>query len=233
MLMSESDELLIQRCVDEELSPPETRALLLRLDRLDGAWKKLACELLEDRGMSKSFRSPYAQSGVLTAGAESAKPIVPVAAYRPLAVPVAARRAFRHWWSHPLTSLTLCAAIAFVGGMLIPDFNAGRSNSGVVANPSTTAPLNMSPSVPGARIVDAHSADSYRFQMTPGGQTVDIPVYNGIHDLMQSDRNHPLFSEGFRGPDGRSQQVQWMIMPVGENKSMLFPVSEDTLGDMQ
>lgn len=233
MLMNESNELLIQRCVDDELSPLETRALLLRLDRLDGGWKKLACELLEDRGMSKAFRSPYAQSGVLTAGAESAKPIVPVAVRRPSVGPVAARRTFRHWWSHPLTSLTLCAAIAFVGGMLIPDFNAGRVNSGVVSNPLQSAPLNMAASVPGAQNVDARAADSYRFQMTPGGQTVEIPVYNGIQDLMRSDRNHPLFSEGVRGPDGRSQQVQWMIMPVGDNKSMLFPVSEDTLGDMQ
>jgi hypothetical protein len=232
MLMNESDELLIQRCVDDELSPPETRELLQRLDRLDGGWKKLACELLEDRGMSKAFRSPYARAGVLTAGAESAKPVEPVAVRRP-SVPVAARRAIRHWWSHPLTSLTLCAAIAFVGGMLIPDFNLGRSTSGVVSNPLQNAQLNIAASVPGAQNVDARSADSYRFQMTPGGQTVEIPVYNGIHDLMRSDRNHPLFSEGVRGSDGRSQQVQWMIMPVGDNKSMLFPVSEDTLGDMQ
>ncbi|MBC7965792.1 MAG: hypothetical protein H7Z17_07685 [Fuerstia sp.] len=233
MLMNESDELLIQRCVDDELSPPETRELLQRLDRLDGAWKKLACELLEDRGMSKAFRSPYARAGVLTAGAESAKPIVSVAVHRPSVGPVAVRGAFRHWWSHPLTSLTLCAAIAFVGGMLVPDFSAGRSNSGVVSNKLTNIPMNLGPAVQGARNVDARAADSYRFQMTPGGQTVDIPVYDGIHDLMRSDRNHPLFSEGVRGSDGRSQQVQWMIMPVGDNKSMLFPVSEDTLGDMQ
>ena len=182
--------------------------------------------------MSKSFRSPYAQTGVSTAGAESAKPILPVAVHRRSVVPVAARRAFRHWWSHPLTSLTLCAAIAFVGGMLIPDMNTGRSNSGIVSNHLTNVPLNIATVVPGVRNVDARSADSYRFQMTPGGQSVDIPVYNGIHDLMRSDRNHPLFSEGVRRSDGRSQQIQWMIMPVGDNKSMLFPVSEDTLGDM-
>ena len=232
MLINESDELLIQRCVDDELSPPETRALLLRLDRLDGAWKKLACELLEDRGMSKSFRSPYAQSVVTMAYAASAKSALLPAVHRPSVVPFAVRGAFRHWWSHPLTSLTLCAAIAFVGGMLIPDFNIGRSNSGVVSDPLTNAPLNMATVIPGVRNVDARSADSYRFQMTPGGQSVDIPVYNGIHDLMRSDRNHPLFSEGVRRSDGRSQQIQWMIMPVGDNKSMLFPVSEDTLGDM-
>lgn len=232
MLINESDELLIQRCVDDELSPLETRALLQRLDRLDGGWKKLACELLEDRGMRKAFRSPYAQVGVSRAAAESPKPVVFSASRHPSAGPDIVRRTFRHWWSHPLTSLTLCAAIAFVGGMLIPDLNGGRPNSGVASNPLTNAPLKMATVVPGVRNVDARAADSYRFQMTPGGQSVDIPVYNGIHDLMRSDRNHPLFSEGVRRSDGRSQQIQWMIMPVGDNKSMLFPVSEDTLGDM-
>ena len=67
MLINQHDELLIQRCVDDELSPPETRALLQRLDRLDGGWKKLACELLEDRGLSKTFRSTFAQTPAVVA----------------------------------------------------------------------------------------------------------------------------------------------------------------------
>ena len=123
MLINEKDELLIQRCVDDELSPPETRGLLQRLDRLDGGWKKLACELLEDRGMSKAFRSPYAQATASKSRPESSQPIVLPAIQRPSVVPTTARHALRNRWSHPVTSLTLCAAIAFVGGMLFPDLN--------------------------------------------------------------------------------------------------------------
>ena len=232
MLINEQDELLIQRCVDDELSPPETRALLQRLDRLDGGWKKLACELLEDRGLSKTFRSPFAQSVAVVVNPLQ-KPLLPTMMNRPSVVPAAARSAFRNWWSHPVTSLTLCAAIAFVGGMLIPDLNERGANSGVVSNPLTNAPLNMSTVFPMAQNADGHSADSYRIQMTPGGQSVDIPVYDGIHDLVRSNRNHPLFSDSIQNADGRSSHMQWMIVPAGDNKSMLIPVSEDTLGGMQ
>ena len=237
MLINEQDELLIQRCVDDELSPPETRALLQRLDRLDGGWKKLACELLEDRGLSKTFRSPFAQSGTAAADALQ-KPVLPTMMNRPAVVPTAARSAFRNSWSHPVTSLTLCAAIAFVGGLLIPDLKERGAekrgaDNGVVSNPLTNAPLNMSTVFPMAQNADGHSADSYRIQMTPGGQSVDIPVYDGIHDLVRSNRNHPLFSDSIQNADGRSSHVQWMIVPAGDNKSMLIPVSEDTLGGMQ
>ena len=231
MMINESDELLIQRCVDDELSPPETRALLQRLDRLDCGWKKLACELLEDRGMSKTFRSSYLPASVSTYGAKTAGPVELPTVKRSSVVLPAARHALRHWWSHPVTSLTLCAAIAFVGGMLIPDLSDRVPDSSVDTNSSKNVPLNNV--IPRAQFADVHSADSYRIQMTPGGQSVDIPVYDGIHELVRSDRNHPLFSDSIQNADGQSPQVQWIIVPAGDHKSMLIPVSEGTLGDMQ
>ncbi len=231
MLINETDERLIQRCVDDELSPPETRALLLRLDRLDGGWKKLACELLEDRGLSKTLRSPHAQAGAGTVSAGVLRSVALPTVNRPTVIPSAASRALRHWWSHPVTSLSLCAAIAFVGGMLIPDLNSGRADSGVASNPVRSSSPNTV--IPRAQNAVTGSADSYRIQMTPGGQSVEIPVYSGIPDLLRSDVNHPLFSESVLGADGRSKSIQWMIVPVAENKSMLIPVSQDTLGEMQ
>ena len=231
MLINERDELLIQRCVDDELSPPETRTLLQRLDRLDGGWKKLACELLEDRGLSKTFRSHVAQTAAVVVNPLQKPLLQTTMVNRPSVVPAAARSAFRNWWSHPVTSLTLCAAIAFVGGMLIPDLKERGAENAVAVKPLTNTPLNTR--FPLAQNADARPADSYRIQMTPGGQSVDIPVYNGIHDLVRSNRNHPLFSDSIQNADGRSPQVQWMIVPAGDNKSMLIPVSENTLGDMQ
>lgn len=51
MKLTTADELLIQRCVDDELGPAETAVLLRRLEELDLGWKSLACGLLEDRSL--------------------------------------------------------------------------------------------------------------------------------------------------------------------------------------
>jgi hypothetical protein len=227
--MNTNDELLIQRCVDDELSPSETRLLLRRLDELDGGWKQLSCELLEDRSLRKILSASDAPGHDVATPQLQAMPVLSTSVRR--SVGPSARSILRHWWSHPVTSLSLCVAIAFVGGMLIPDSGVQRSGSGVASNSGRTN--SFSNPVPMAQNADTGSADSYRIQMQPGGQNVEIPVYSGIHDLVRSDRNHPLFSDSIQNADGRVPQMQWMIVPVGENKSMLIPVSEDTLGDMQ
>ncbi|MFN9038073.1 MAG: hypothetical protein ACK5YO_17360, partial [Planctomyces sp.] len=119
MSLSEHDELLIQRCVDDELSGEQLRELLGRLDGITGGWRSLACGFLEDRCLRKALAA--GRSAVSAAAVSSP--------------PVAAGTDEDRWesgggrgavsvgkvWRHPLTSLALCAAIAFVGGLLIPD----------------------------------------------------------------------------------------------------------------
>ena len=190
-----ADELLIQRCLDNELSTTATRQLMTRLDAIDDGWKTLACGFLEERLYKQAISAlpspPPPQAGNITdlsehlrqytmgshvsdvaalfdatrlqasaavaksANAKSQKThsgdpdsfagdaditnppaagCQPVIAgrtqihERPAAQPLRkmASGSFSDgprvkWWAHPVTSITLCAAIAFVGGLLVPD----------------------------------------------------------------------------------------------------------------
>lgn len=222
MLINERDERLIQKCVDEELSSEETRALLKRLDSLDNGWKFLACGLLEDRNLRRSLRLSDADA------VASLPPVVPPRNLRPVGAAATARSNVRHWWSHPMTSMALCAAIAFVGGILIPDLRPGNSRTVTSAGIPGILPGNSTN--PSALPAMQSGELPYRLQMTPGGQMVDVPVYPQPDDLYRKDRDNPLFSTS---GNGQGMQVQWWLVPVEKNRSMLIPVSEDSQLDMQ
>lgn len=218
MLINERDERLIQKCVDAELSLDETRELLERLDGLEGGWKTLACGLLEDRGLQRFLRPPVLcddSHRTLDSARFSETPMV-VSQSKAQAV-------VRHWWSHPLMSLTLCAAIAFVGGILIPDLSSGTA--GVASNRNSDGAGNMT-----QPLAQTAGYGTYQLQMTPGGQTLEVPIYSQVQELFRRDRNNPLFSES---GNGQNNGVQWMLVPVDGNRSMLIPVSEDTPLNMQ
>lgn len=242
MLMRESDELKIQKCVDNELSTQETSELLRRLDSIDNGWRTLACGLLEDRRIRT----------ILPSGRNLANTVVPTQQRSPEISTASPERdeqstlvdrenrtflanakrepqviklndVVRGWWSHPVTSLTLCAAIAFVVGLLIPDLNGTKSvSSGSLTKSDAPIPSPLYPS-------SAGGAQQYRVELQPGGRSVEIPVVTDLSKLHELDRRHPIF----RGSNGNSENVQWMVLPVEGNKSMLIPVSEDSSSDMQ
>ena len=218
MNMSESEELQIQRCVDGELSSSETRELLRRLDSLKDGWKNLACLFLEGRNLQSAILSPFdLQSQRADRASLAPEPLTPLVR-RSNGV----NNTVRLWWSHPITSLTLCAAIAFVGGMLLPDIQRqnGMSLSGVRSQ-EALQPLARRP------LAQSVESGGYRLQMQPGGQSIDVPVVSDMNELQKLDRQHPLFSDL---PDGK---LKWMVFPVEGNKSMLIPVSEDVAAGMQ
>jgi hypothetical protein len=240
MLMRESDELRIQKCVDNELSSQETSELLRRLDSLADGWKALACGLLEDRRIRSilppsiaaasssaisqpaNLPSPSPTNSSPSFGTEDRKPLVSRPADEPRVINV--NDVVRHWWSHPVTSLTLCAAIAFVGGLLIPDMNG--------AKPPGSNSLSGLPSSPRSEqysLAATAGNQQYKVELQPGGRSVEIPVVTDLRDLHNLDRRHPIFSKANNG----AQNVQWMVVPVEGNKSMLIPVSEDATADMQ
>lgn len=223
MLMRESDELKIQRCVDNELSSQETSELLRRLDTITDGWRTLACGLLEDRGIRSALpRAKPAVSESALRNADAIKPLVAKAEDEPRVIKV--NDVVRHWWSHPVTSLTLCAAIAFVGGLLIPDANNSRSSSD-----SSRTGVASPPKASQYPLASANGTQQYRVELQPGGRSVEIPVVTDLNELHELDRRHPIFS----GAKGGAQNVQWMVLPVEGNKSMLIPVSEDFSSDMQ
>lgn len=218
MLINERDERLIQKCVDEELSGDETRKLLQRLDALEGGWKTLACGLLEDRVLQRALRNPVVrcdpQGMTMVTVPDSTSVVISQSK---------AQSVVRHWWSHPLMSLTLCAAIAFVGGILIPDLSSG---TGSVASNRISEAADSKPQP----LAQNAGYGTYQLQMTPGGQTLEVPIYSQIEELFRRDRNNPLFS---KSDSGNNDGVQWMLVPVEGNRSMLIPVSEDTPLNMQ
>ena len=238
MLMLESDELKIQKCVDDELSSQETSDLLRRLDTLTDGWKTLACGLLEDRRvcsaltLSKSaatksattsparFSLPMPSSLSLSMEDRGPRAAKPVNEARVINV----NEVVRHWWSHPVTSVTLCAAIAFVGGLLIPDMN-GRKPPGSNSLSELAAP----PRSAQYPLAAAAGNQQYTVELQPGGRSVEIPVVTDLKELHDLDRRHPIFSRANSG----AQNVQWMVVPVEGDMSMLIPVSEDASADMQ
>ena len=218
MLTNEHDELLIQRCIDNELSPAETQQLLRRLERLDCGWKQLACGFLEDRCLQTAFsqqRSSNNDADMVT------QRVVPRDSRNAQLTAIHGwrRSAVRHWWSHPTTSLLLSTAIAFVGGMLIHDSlrdaATPMSPSGIQ---SAQAQLPVDAKL-GMR------APAYRVQWPTNDEQLEVPAF-GVNDVWEMDRNHPLFSDDQSG-------VSWMIVPAGETRSMLIPVSADPAGNFQ
>lgn len=242
MLTRECDELEIQKCIDNELSARETSELLRRLDRINDGWKTLACGFLEDRrirsvlplenrraiadvAVRKAPSEPASalQTRAEQVGIDAENPKPSVARNNPEPRVIKVNDLARHWWSHPVTSLTLCAAIAFVGGLLIPDLNSPKlasSNSPTKTNAPARSRLYPA---------TANGAQEYRVELQPGGRSVEIPVVTDLSKLHELDRRHPIFS---RSRDN-SENVQWMVLPVDGNKAMLIPVSEDPSSEMQ
>lgn len=218
MLTNEHDELLIQRCVDNELSPAETQQLLRRLELLDCGWKKLACGFLEDRCLQLAFSQQRSSNADVEMVAP--RPVSRVARTQQTSAMHDTRQSsVRHWWSHPMTSLVLSTAIAFVGGMLIHD-----------SLRDGTSPLSPS----GLQSVDVQlpselnsgkRAPAYRVRWPTDDEQYEVPAF-GVNDVWEMDRNHPLFSDDQSG-------VGWMIVPAGETRSMLIPVSADPTGSFQ
>lgn len=218
MLTSEHDELLIQRCVDNELSPVETQQLLRRLESLDCGWKHLACGFMEDRCLQKAFSQQRSSNDDVDIVAQRAVPRVPRT--EPLsAIHGSLRSTVRHWWSHSTTSLVISTAIAFVGGMLIHDSLRDASS------PMSPSGIQSAQAQQPAGGTLGMRSPAYRVQWPTNDEQYEVPAF-GVNDVWEMDRNHPLFSDDQSG-------IGWMIVPAGETRSMLIPVSADPAGNFQ
>ncbi len=207
----ENNDRRIQRCIDQELSARETRELLFQLDSVRDGWKILACGLLEDR----NFRRAIAASADLQiASARSGRSAASGPQVYTDVSPTPLREIARRTWAHPLVSLTLCAAIAFVGGMLIPNGTSAKVPFSIAGRATPV----ISPS---------HSSGlkSYFVEMQPGQRPVEIPVVSDVADLHTLSPDHPL-----RNP---SSQEKWIVAPVGRDSFMLIPASADPGFELQ
>lgn len=204
MTLNPKTELLIQRCVDDELSAADTRALLQQLDSINEGWKCLACGLLEDRHLRRMLRpetlSPHSSADAPVSPARLAQP------------PMSTTR-LRHWWNHPLTSLSLCAAIAFVGGLLV---SGGRGASpAAFSNRDQTAVLP-----PGT--------SGFTVQLPGDPERRPVPVYEDFRELRRTAENHP-FLQG--SSDQQSMRV--LVLPAADGRTIVVPLENSRQRSLQ
>jgi hypothetical protein len=235
--LSKQQELMIQRCVDDELSSAETRALLKQMEEVDGGWKTLACGFLEERLLHQTIAE--AMSGQRDEGV--ARPAVKAAGSLSSTDSAAAVRGSRNWFAHPVTSLTLCAAIAFVSGLLIPksapDRVGGYSGSVMQAATADGGHAAADPGTSPLRADGPRQPPRYHVEWLPNGDgsrsPVQVPVFQEVDDLAQELAvNRQLFpvESGDFSIGRRASEPQLMRIPINDSEDILLFVVEQELG---
>lgn len=251
--LTERDELMIQRCLDDELSAGDTQQLLARLNVVTDGWKRLACGFLEERLIARGVRSvaDRSESLGLSSGARDVMPAV--AGMKPRKpVPVAAGRRVKHWWSHPVTSLSLCAAIAFVSGMLMPDrgqdgalpSRSGGAGSELAASPRSVR--GVSEPVQSVAPLESGSqprgilAGDYRVQFVPDGEaqgrTIEIPVASNMDEVFRAVQRQRLLSQQMleQTPElrqaGGDAALRAVRVPLNDKNDLLMFVDDHRFG---
>ncbi|MFO0427901.1 MAG: hypothetical protein ACK526_15140 [Planctomyces sp.] len=229
--LSHHDELLIQRCLDNELSSDDKRAFLNRLDHLRDGWKTLACGFLSERSISQTVRGPAGRSD--SSPAESSQKshndsswlagqhsrISHSSANDMTSAKVSLTQRMPRWWSHPLTSLALCAAIAFVAGTLVPD-REGSLPSGISLNRPEQRNQFSTPGI----AVRTGPAE-YSVERLPDGSLLNQPVRIPVTDSPEE-----LGNVLQQSPELRRQleagTIRMMRVSTDDGKDILFFVNE-------
>jgi hypothetical protein len=218
-MLSQQDELLIQRCIDNELSTEQRRRLMERLESTPDGWKVLACGFLEDQSFENAIGDELRE--------------IPLIRRQP---PAATTEHRAHWFHHPLMSFTLIACIAFLVGVLVP------SNLGFypAANQQTAdrTPITVDGNNEIGMLADASAVPrpTMRVQLQPASGSrripVELPLFedaDGFLELMAQDRDlfrrtWTEFAEEVRTENGRS--ARFLQLPAGDDFILLIPVTE-------
>lgn len=229
--LSHHDELLIQRCLDNELSSDDKRAFLNRLDHLRDGWKTLACGFLSERSISKTVKGPADHSdSVLAAGslkshhdssllAGQHSRISHSSANDLTSTTASLTQRMPRWWSHPLTSLALCAAIAFVVGTLVPDREGSLPSGSLPNRTEQRNPLGT----PGIAVRTGPA--EYSVERLPDGSLLNQPVRIPVTDSPEK-----LGNVLQQSPELRRQleagTIRMMRVSTDDGKDILFFVNE-------
>ena len=211
--MTEHDELLLQRCVDGEISAEQRAELIRQLDAGPDGWKVLACSYMEDqlvaRGIARSETPVHADAPEPRSLRQKEKP---------------------HWFHHPLLSVALSACVAFLGGVLISrEISAGgnapptslasggaNQMSGAVAN-SVTAGLGP-------------EQTDYRLWLETDGEiSRDLPVYDDAarfiseFERYRQQTRQSVPDDSFDSRGGRIQLIQ---LRLDDGRTVVIPFEE-------
>jgi hypothetical protein len=211
--MTEHDELLLQRCVDGEISAEQRAELIQQLDAGPDGWKVLACSYMEDqlvaRGIARSETTVHVDTPEPQLLRQSEKP---------------------HWFHHPLMSAALSACVAFLGGVLI----SREISVGGNAQPTNLASgVSNQMSSAGAGGVTAGlgpKQTDYRLWLESDGEiSRDLPVYDDAARFMseferyrqQTRQSFP--DDAFDSSGGRIQLIQ---LRLDDGRTVVIPFEE-------
>ena len=218
-MLEPREEILIQRCVDNECSPTERRELMERLDQTEDGWKTLACTYMEEQLFATACREEFRP-----AAAAAAEPV-------PAAQPQSG-----HWFHHPAISMVLTACVVFLLGVI----GAGeyqRRNSGDTTGQGAVAATDAAGSGPqDSPVPPPESMASRTVSNQPGSAWLEtdgtvqgkLPVYSNVPEFMSSferfrqQTDQWTESMGSRAPRSRIRYIQ---VQMGD-ELLLVPVEE-------
>ena len=216
-MIDRSDEILIQRCIDNELSVAERRQLIDRMDTTGDGWKTLACGFMEDQAFGNAIAGELCEAPLVRRKPDEARSSVRSS----------------HWFHHPMTSVVLVAGIAFVLGVLVPG-NFTDSGRPGMNTAQSSAIENGAES--GVVYDDGRHKPAVRVQLQPAAGSdlppFELPMFedpDGFLDVVRGDRQRLQESwssmlddfERLHGHRGRFMQV-----PVDDEYILLVPVRD-------
>ncbi|MCA9050108.1 MAG: hypothetical protein KDA89_15330 [Planctomycetaceae bacterium] len=226
-MVTERDEILIQRCVDDELSADQRTELLTRMEESPGGWKQLACTFMEEQLFRRAVPS-------------GTKDVSSPTEFLPGPVPrMESPAAWRKWWYHPATTMVLSACVLILLGVVLSGVpqRPDRGLASVVSRPepavttidrsNTDVPSNR----PSATLVAEDIPYTIHVQHGSGEQQ-DLPVFQDpaafVSELVrqQEDRRHRADLPDVSAGDADEAQVRFIRLPVGDGRVLLIPVEE-------
>ncbi len=211
--MTERNEILIQRCVDNELTAEQRRELLDQLDSTPDGWKYLACSFLEnqlfaDAAIEESRSVKQQTQSIVSAPSQ-------------------------HWFNRPLTSLVLSVCVAFLVGLLVrgefesptrnDDFMADNGNVGnlqSVTNEAEATPESVASA-------DAKPDSDIKVRLVGDGMDSQVlPFYSAGEYTSEAERDWRKIPEIMNRQievENRKSQVIWLNI---NGQSYIIPVEE-------
>lgn len=216
-MMNQRDELLIQRCVDNECTEDERQQLLKRLDEIPDGWKNLACTYMEEQLFAAACVAELhaAPATLKKAGQQARTP----------------NARTRHWFYHPYVSLALTSCVMFligviVRGELLPGdrFQPPDSRSPLITSNNQSPPSTYSRS--------AQAAPAYTMQFESDGMAPQqLPVYEDVAEFFSvyeqfQQRDLRQIPANLRYVGGRQSELKFLRVPTDEGHSIVVPVQE-------
>lgn len=215
-MTSKREELLIQRCVDNECTPVERRELIETLDGSVDGWKNLACTYMEEQLFAAGCNAPVATT-------------VQPAAVQPQ------RKNVNYWFNHPAVSMVLSACVVFLLGVI----GAGeyqRRNLGDESRIVDSGPKAASPSVDGVAGLDRGSVRNQTpvsgpqraWLETDGMAPREFPVYQKVSEYLPSLAEFRQQGDEWSrdlGPRGSRSRISYQLV-MSDDGLLVVPVEE-------